>query len=497
MSCHSDTRYRFGELLLEPKSGRLFHGQEELCLAPLSRKLLLALVEHSPAVLSHEDLQREVWDDRYVTAATVKQRVKLLREAIGDDARAPRYIAMDRGIGYRLVPPVTAVAATLRRPTPGPLRIPLSTLRLAALALVLALLLPLRSGAPGLHTPKAASELETPEAGGATAEAAAHYEQAELFYHRRAAGDIDRARSLYLSAIAADPDYAKAWVALAGVYSLQYGQTAQLGYEESLSMQRRALDRALALDPTLGDAHARLALVYQCMGEPQERVRERFETALALAPDDPVVRGLYAHHQFRAGNLEQSLTAMQRAVELDPYSLVHRQNLAIAYVRLNRLGDAERELRQAITIHPSMADLLALTMAHLRILQGRPEDALDLIGKLEDRADQLSVRAMALNDLGDPAASEAALADLAGLPGPYARLRQGEAETYVYQVDATQNTIAAIDEAGTAGPEAFRQAQFAYDESLYSPFLVSIDRFRRDAGRELAAEGSWPPDTDP
>jgi Tfp pilus assembly protein PilF len=278
---------------------------------------------------------------------------------------------------------------------------------------------------------------------------------------------------------------------------VQYVETAQLGYAESLSKQRRALERALALDPTLGVAHARLAMVYESMGEPQERVREGLETALALAPDDPLVLSLYAHHLVRAGDLAHFLTAMQRTVELDPYSLVYRQNLAIVYLMLNRLGEAEREIQQAITIHPSMADSLAPQIAQLRILQGRPEDTLALLGKLEERADQLSLRAMALNDLGDLAASEAALAELASLPGPYARLRQGEAETYVYEVDATRRTLAAIDEAGTAGPEAFRQAQIARDELLYSPFLAAADGFRTDTAGGLAAAGSRRPDSDP
>ena len=115
MNCRAEERYQFGELLLDSESERLFCGQEEICLAPLSRKLLLALVEHSPAALCHEDLQREVWDGRYVTANTVKQRVKLLRHAIGDDARAPRYVTLDRGIGYRLVPTVTTVAPAVGR----------------------------------------------------------------------------------------------------------------------------------------------------------------------------------------------------------------------------------------------------------------------------------------------------------------------------------------------------------------------------------------------
>lgn len=40
---------------------------------------------------------------------TLTQRVKLLRDALGDDPASPRYVAGVRGRGYRLIPPVVPV----------------------------------------------------------------------------------------------------------------------------------------------------------------------------------------------------------------------------------------------------------------------------------------------------------------------------------------------------------------------------------------------------
>ena len=267
----------------------------------------------------------------------------------------------------------------------------------------------------------------------------------------------------------------KRWTIFAAVYKLQYWETAELGYEESLSMQRRALDRALALDPTLPEAHARLGLVYHHMGEPRDLVADRLERAMTLAPDDPMVLAMYGGYLLKQGNRERFLAYTQRAVELDPYSLAHRHNLAMAYLMFHRLDDAERELEQAVTIHPPMEDSLALVFARLRVLQGRPEEALDLLARLEERADQLALKAMALNDRGDAPESEKVLAALARLTGPYARLRQGETEAYLYQVDTTEKTINAIHKARTAAPEALRMAEIAIIESQVSPFLAAAD----------------------
>jgi TolB-like protein/DNA-binding winged helix-turn-helix (wHTH) protein/Tfp pilus assembly protein PilF len=111
--------YRIGDLVLDTGRQELRRGAEPIHLGPLSYRLLLALVEAAPNVVSHDALANAVWDGRPVSPETISQRAKLLREAIGDDAHHPRYVELLRGRGYRLIPPVAqAVAETATRP-PG------------------------------------------------------------------------------------------------------------------------------------------------------------------------------------------------------------------------------------------------------------------------------------------------------------------------------------------------------------------------------------------
>ena len=49
----------------------------------------------------------QVWPGLVVSPETVNKRVNLLREALGDDAREPRYIVGVRSRGYRLIAPVS------------------------------------------------------------------------------------------------------------------------------------------------------------------------------------------------------------------------------------------------------------------------------------------------------------------------------------------------------------------------------------------------------
>src|SRR5271170_5957249 len=65
----------------------------EITLPNLSFQLLLALIRVAPNVLSNDLLMARVWPGLIVSPETVAKRVNLLREALGDDAKDPRYIA--------------------------------------------------------------------------------------------------------------------------------------------------------------------------------------------------------------------------------------------------------------------------------------------------------------------------------------------------------------------------------------------------------------------
>jgi len=99
--------YRFADLTLDVVRHRVTRGDEEIALPGLSFDLLLALVRHAPRLLSTDELMTLVWTGRVVNAETVAKRVEFVRQALGDDVAAPRYIAAVRGRGYRLLPEVT------------------------------------------------------------------------------------------------------------------------------------------------------------------------------------------------------------------------------------------------------------------------------------------------------------------------------------------------------------------------------------------------------
>jgi TolB-like protein/DNA-binding winged helix-turn-helix (wHTH) protein len=105
-------KYSLGDLTID--TGRQFVSRAaiQIPLPKLSYDLLLVLVRAAPNVVSLDELMRLVWRGIVVSPETVSQRVKLLRDALADDPRVPRYIAGLRGRGYQIVAAVGEIAET-------------------------------------------------------------------------------------------------------------------------------------------------------------------------------------------------------------------------------------------------------------------------------------------------------------------------------------------------------------------------------------------------
>jgi TolB-like protein/DNA-binding winged helix-turn-helix (wHTH) protein len=102
-------RYQVGDLVVDIARERVTRGATEIRLSQLSFRLLAVLVQAAPEWVSNDSLTSQAWPGQIVGPETVVQRVKLVREALSDRAKAPRYIGAARGRGYRLVAPVTEV----------------------------------------------------------------------------------------------------------------------------------------------------------------------------------------------------------------------------------------------------------------------------------------------------------------------------------------------------------------------------------------------------
>jgi TolB-like protein len=103
-------QYQIADLLVDVGQQRVRRADVEIPIPKLSFDLFLALIRAAPNVVSNDELMTQVWPRVVVSPETISQRVKLLRDALGDDARAPQYIARVRSRGYRLIPERRSIA---------------------------------------------------------------------------------------------------------------------------------------------------------------------------------------------------------------------------------------------------------------------------------------------------------------------------------------------------------------------------------------------------
>jgi TolB-like protein/DNA-binding winged helix-turn-helix (wHTH) protein/Tfp pilus assembly protein PilF len=105
--------FEVNDLIIDLAPRRVRRGATVIPLKALTFDLLVTLVRAAPGIVSFDQLTERVWPGLVISPETITQRVKLLRDALGDDPRAPIYIEGVRGRGYRVVAEVRALTQPL------------------------------------------------------------------------------------------------------------------------------------------------------------------------------------------------------------------------------------------------------------------------------------------------------------------------------------------------------------------------------------------------
>jgi serine/threonine-protein kinase len=90
----------------------LRQGSNEVPLPPRVLGVLELLVSRAGVVVPKLELIDTVWKDAFVTDTSLAEAISVLRQALGDDPQAPKYIQTVHRRGYRFVAPVAALPST-------------------------------------------------------------------------------------------------------------------------------------------------------------------------------------------------------------------------------------------------------------------------------------------------------------------------------------------------------------------------------------------------
>jgi TolB-like protein/DNA-binding winged helix-turn-helix (wHTH) protein/Flp pilus assembly protein TadD len=102
--------YRFGPFTLDPGSFRLSRDGVALPLTPKALEILVILVRERRRGVTKEELLDTVWAQTAVTENTLTQRIKEIREALGDSPHQPVYLRTISRVGYQFVGEIVEVS---------------------------------------------------------------------------------------------------------------------------------------------------------------------------------------------------------------------------------------------------------------------------------------------------------------------------------------------------------------------------------------------------
>src|SRR6185295_18840559 len=84
----------------------LWRNGEAIALRPKAYAVLRFLIDHPSVLVTKQQLLDAVWPETFVSDSVLKDSVRQLREALGDDAKTPKFIETAHRRGYRFIAPL-------------------------------------------------------------------------------------------------------------------------------------------------------------------------------------------------------------------------------------------------------------------------------------------------------------------------------------------------------------------------------------------------------
>jgi DNA-binding winged helix-turn-helix (wHTH) protein/tetratricopeptide (TPR) repeat protein len=399
---------RFGLFELDIQSNELRRDGTVVRLQRQPFRVLALLVRHAGAVVTREEIRREVWGDD--AAVDFDQGLGFclsqIRAALGDSAQSPRYIQTLPRKGYRFVAPVQQEGSA-----PLAARVNLRALAMVLAAFVIGVGVDRLVPRPARSTidSRANKPLADPEVRRLVA-------RGRYFWNIRSAESFRRSLRLFEEAARRDPGDAAAWtgIARAWVGLADYGH---VGLDVAAPPAREASARALSLDDTLAEGHAVQGLVSSLFDRDWDTARRHYERAIALDPTYAPAHQWLSHLLHAQGRTREALVQARLAAEADPVSAPIGDNLADSLLAAGQPEEALTQIDRTIELDGGYA-LVHLNRSRALLQLGRVDEALRAVDRAEalgaPPSHVLTYRAVAEVAAGRPEAARRLLAAQGG-----------------------------------------------------------------------------------
>jgi serine/threonine-protein kinase len=244
------------------------------------------------------------------------------------------------------------------------------------------------------------------------------YLKGRFFFNKRTEEDIQKALDYFQQAIAKDPNDALAYAGLANAYAALAFPLGAVAPRETMPKAREEAMHALAIDNSLGEAHASLAYVTFFYDWNWQVAEQEFKRALELNPNNADTHHWYSHYLMSQNRIDESLSESRRALELSPLDMILNIHLGWHYLyarqydaaleQLNKVVDMDRNFAQAypwlglideqkgrypeaiaafqraIILFPGGSTQTQAQLGHAYAVSGEREQALKTIAELQE-----------------------------------------------------------------------------------------------------------------
>ena len=288
---------RLGEWQADRASGELVGPGGVVRLEPKVADLLFLLASERGQVVPRERLQETLWPGLVVGEDVLARTVFKLRQALGDDAKAPRYVETIAKRGYRLVADVAPVDVVVSHAPVAPATRGRGRETVFAVAFFLAVVAigAIWQGEPPRERVRVGATNESPDALVA---------RADDFYFQFARGDNEAAIELYERVLGTQPEDA---AALSGLANALTQRVIRWPTGDGPAIEFR----------TLGDALANGHLARDPAKRQLERALHLAERAVERAPESSAAFKALGFVRSAQGDFANALAAYERAIALD------------------------------------------------------------------------------------------------------------------------------------------------------------------------------------
>lgn len=194
------------------------------------------------------------------------------------------------------------------------------------------------------------------------------------YVERQNIEDNNVARRIAEEVIATCPEVPMAYQLMAWVHVIDYWLGTTDSPRESTKKGIAMIQKAIALDDTLAEAHAILSHLYTQTREYDKSIAEG-ERAVALNPSSATAIAFYAVSLQFACRPEEAIPLFQKAIRLNPYGpIFYYRNLGYVFWMTGRYEEAVSVLKKVIQRSPNHITV-HLGLAATYIMMGRDLEA--------------------------------------------------------------------------------------------------------------------------